>query len=161
GSYPFSLAVGDLDGDGSLDVATANSRDVSVLLGDGAGRFTPASGGGINLWGNSPQSVAMGDFNGDGLLDLGVTSCYYGLVQDQYAHVLLGNGDGSFSEGSYAYLGGGIYGYSAAVATNLNGDGFDDFVTVTNIGNTSVHVLLSDSSGYLHPGSTYVSNYGP
>jgi hypothetical protein len=161
GSYPHSLAVGDLDGDGNLDLATANSNDVSVLLGDGAGSFTPASGGGINFSGNSPQSVAMGDFNGDGLLDLGVTSCYYGLVQFQNADVLLGNGDGSFSWASDTYLGGGLYGYSAAVAANLNGDGFDDFVTVANIGNTSVHVLLSDSSGSLHPGSTYVSSYGP
>ena len=41
GGYPHSLAVGDLDGDGNLDLATANDYEVSILLGDGEGTFTP------------------------------------------------------------------------------------------------------------------------
>ena len=37
GAFPQSLAVGDFDDDGNLDVATSNAYDVSVMLGDGAG----------------------------------------------------------------------------------------------------------------------------
>ena len=43
GSFPASVAVGDFDRDGDPDLATANaqSNDVSVLLGDGAGDSPP------------------------------------------------------------------------------------------------------------------------
>ena len=41
GDSPFSVAVGDFNGDGKQDLATANSgsSNVSVLLGNGAGSF--------------------------------------------------------------------------------------------------------------------------
>jgi FG-GAP-like repeat len=44
GDAPTSVARGDFNGDGKPDVAVANisSNNVSVLLGDGAGGFSPA-----------------------------------------------------------------------------------------------------------------------
>src|SRR5437588_868339 len=68
GGSGFSVALGDVNGDGKLDVVTANlfSSNVSVLLGDGLGGFTASIVGGSI----SPQSVALGDINGDGKLDI-------------------------------------------------------------------------------------------
>src|SRR2546430_11227147 len=45
GAGPTSVAIGDLNGDGKLDLAVANgnSNNVSVLLGTGTGFFAPAT----------------------------------------------------------------------------------------------------------------------
>ena len=46
GTGPYGVAVGDFNGDGHADLAVANtdSNTVSILLGNGSGGFTPASG---------------------------------------------------------------------------------------------------------------------
>jgi hypothetical protein len=62
-SYPSSVALADVNGDGKLDIVTANdfSNDVSVLLGDGLGGFT-ASTKSIGGW-VGPLSVAVGNLD--------------------------------------------------------------------------------------------------
>src|SRR5438034_809369 len=69
GTSPFSVALGDFNGDGKQDLATANftSNNVSILLGTGTGTFGAATNFAV---GSVPQSVAVGDFNGDGKQDL-------------------------------------------------------------------------------------------
>jgi len=133
----LSIAVGNFDGDGNLDLATANAAGVSGLPGNGDGTFGTASNFDFTGLGSNPRSVAVGDFNGDGLLDLGVVSntyypssgmYYYDQHYEGRATVLLGNGAGGFLEPNTASLG---YGYftSAAVA-DFNGDAIDELATV-------------------------------
>ncbi|MEW6283581.1 MAG: FG-GAP-like repeat-containing protein, partial [Candidatus Eremiobacterota bacterium] len=90
GTNPFSVALGDVNGDGRLDLATANvnSNDASVLLGNGDGTFQAAQNFAA---GANPFSVALGDVNGDGRLDLATAN-----HNSNDASVLLGNGDGTF-----------------------------------------------------------------
>lgn len=63
--------LGDVNGDGHVDLAVANnsSDNVSVLLGNGDGTFNDSA-----FAVSSPDSVAVGDFNGDGHPDLAVTN---------------------------------------------------------------------------------------
>ena len=73
GSSPYSVSVGDFNGDGTPDLAVANagSHNVSVLLGNGDGSFQAAQNFGAGI---VPQSVTVGDFNGDGKPDLAVAN---------------------------------------------------------------------------------------
>ena len=133
GNNPFGLALGDVNGDGRLDVATANygAGSVSVLVGTGTGAFGPHTDyptGGI------PRSVALGDVNGDGRLDLVAAN-----MNASRASVLLGTGTGTFGPQT-DYLTG-DNSYSVALG-DVNGDGRLDLVTA-NFGPNSVSVLLN------------------
>ena len=89
GEGPISVAMGDLNGDGALDLAVAEefSDDVRVWLGKGDGSFSAASRYDA---GSGPSYVTMGDLDRDGALDLVVANF-------DAASVLLGHGDGSFA----------------------------------------------------------------
>lgn len=89
-----AVAVGDFNGDGKLDLALASAGDncVTILLGNGDGTFTQAAGSPFTV-GNQPSAIAIGDFDGDGKLDLAVTN-----QADNTVTILLGNGDGTFTQ---------------------------------------------------------------
>ncbi len=116
----MSVAVGDFNGDGVLDLAVTNylAESVSVLLGPGDGSFAPEHHFGA---GQNPSCVAVGDFNGDGILAVAEYS-------SQSVSVLLGLGDGSFAPELRFGVG---PPHSVAVG-DFNGDLMLD-VAVTNI----------------------------
>ena len=101
--YLNSLAFGDFNGDGKLDVAVAtywNTSDVYVLLGNGNGTFQAPI---IVTAPAYTYALASGDFNNDGKLDLlvtleGDTGCTGWNGGAAYSF-FQGNGDGTFTPG--------------------------------------------------------------
>src|SRR5205814_9797456 len=96
---PRAVAVGDLNGDGVLDLALADYANtgsydggVIVLLGNRDGTFQAPQKYSTNAKFSFPFWVVLGDFNNDGVPDLAVAN--YGL--DGSVAILLGNGDGTF-----------------------------------------------------------------
>ncbi|MEG3864096.1 DUF4347 domain-containing protein, partial [Microcoleus sp. herbarium12] len=78
GSFPYSLTIGDINGDGKPDLAVANfsSNTASILLNTTpTGAATPTFATKVDFTtGNTPFSVSIGDFNLDGKPDLAVTN---------------------------------------------------------------------------------------
>jgi len=134
---PMSVAIGDLNGDGTPDLAMPNFDwdVVSVLSGNGDGTFGAKTD---FETGSRPSSVAIEDLNDDGNPDLAVANRWGGTVT-----VLLGNGNGGF--GTRTDLGAGSAAISVAVG-DLNRDGKPDLAAVDGLYspvNGSVSVLLN------------------
>jgi VCBS repeat protein len=153
GNNPLRIAVGDFNGDGKLDIVAPNRDDatVSVLLGDGHGTFTAASGSPFSTHGE-PHWVAVADLNRDGNLDVAVST-------DDGVSVFLGNGSGGFTPAAGSPFAGGD---GAVVAADFNGDSEPDLASV-NAAGTTVSVLAGDGSGGFTsaPGSPFAVGNGP
>ncbi len=97
GKKPVAVAIGQFDGDGHADLAVANFDDlnISVLKGNGAGGFTGFAGTPPDTISVSTQPIQIiaADFNGDTKTDLAVLN-----QQTKNVTMLLGNGDGTFTE---------------------------------------------------------------
>jgi hypothetical protein len=65
-----TLATGDLNSDGNLDLVVSAGKSIDVLLGKGNGSFKPP----IRYPALSPVTIVLADFNGDGKLDVALRS---------------------------------------------------------------------------------------
>jgi len=113
------IVTGDFNGDGKVDVITA---DGVMYPGNGDGSF----GAGHQALNNGyfvVTAFAVGDFNGDGKLD--VAEFITGINPSGTVIIFLGNGDGTFTQ-SFSYDS--VPEGTALVATDIDGDGYLDLV---------------------------------
>ena len=131
-----NYAVGDFNGDGSLDLAGAGGSTADVRLNNGAGAFGAVAEYAV---GGPGQDIAAGDFTGDGRIDLVLS-----LNDPQLGlSLLVGNGDGTFrTPATFPNTSGA--GSPAVAAVDLNNDTRLDVVVAHDIACFTAPCVNSD-----------------
>ena len=160
GNTPYSVAIGDLDGDGKPDLAVTNfyGNTVSVLLNTSTIGSITSSSFATNVdftTGNGPSSVAIGDLDGDGKPDLVTTN----LLAGNLSIFLNTSTIGSITSSSFATpVNFAVGSYPNVVAIgDLDGDGKADLAVATN-GRNSVSVFRNTSSIGSITSSSFAAN---
>jgi len=133
-----SIAAGDFDGDGDLDLAAAryNANDLAILKNDGSGNFAIAF---LPAVGRQPLSVTTGDFDQDGDPDLAVT-----YNAELFISVLRNAGNGNFTRTDYNTASS-WSDFAAAADVDRDGD-LDLVVTHTYGGKVSIFKNRGDGT---------------
>lgn len=131
--YTSSLAAGDVDADGDVDLVIGNSpltiQSVGnrLYLNDGTGVFTDATTGRLPTTPQFPRRMALADLDGDGDLDL--TVCNLGGSSD--VRLYANDGSGTFSDQTATRLVPALLEFADLALADCDGDGDVDLVAVT------------------------------
>jgi uncharacterized protein (DUF2141 family) len=147
GSGLFCVIAADINGDGMLDLITANNgtfgsdTTFTVLTNNGSGSFGSNA---TYIVGSAPCCVVAADVNGDGKLDLIIAGTGSSTLT-----VLTNDGNGGFVTAFSPAIGSGSF---SVVAADVNGDGKLDLISANAHANTLT--VLTNALTFPPPTST-------
>ena len=161
GTYPSGLALGDFDGDGTLDLFATQGSTIGIVKGNNDDTFTAATqytfDPAIGVPDGAFFSALTGDFNHDGKLDFAVVGSG---PTNSVIQVFLGNGDATFQTPVAVPFAAEI---DAIIVGDFNGDGIPDLAIgagPNEAPSDTVQVLLGNGDGTFRPGAQYPTGPG-
>ena len=139
GGTVYSVASGDLDGNGTLDLVSVDFLYGLVTLWYGEGDGTFASGKNYYV-GSNPTAAVVGDFNKDGRVDVAVAN-----NRDNSVSILLRQADGTYRTGSIPYTSGS--GPQGLATADFNADGNLDLAVPHRYYGTGLKLLPGRGDG--------------
>jgi hypothetical protein len=118
-----AVALGDVDGNGALDIVFVGKNRVRLCLNDGSANFTDATAQ-LPACNEPAYALALGDVNGDGYLDLW-------LGRASQGRLYLNDGTGHFTDAT-AQLPAETVIVNAGFLVDVDGDGDLDLLTFGN-----------------------------
>lgn len=146
GGETDSMVLGDVNGDGRIDIGYAYGYGVTILLNAGQGHFTVRS----FEYGLPPEQVALADLDGDDKLDIVLSSAPSSLgTLNGTVTVFIGDGQGLFTERQTFVSGPGLRLGHGVVLADFDTDGNLDLATEGNVGLGlgGIIVLRGDGTG--------------
>ncbi|MEE8153828.1 MAG: FG-GAP-like repeat-containing protein [Phycisphaerales bacterium] len=153
--YTNQLTIGDIDGDGDLDIIFANGTGFAspgaaqtqrVYINDGDGVFTDESAARLNFTGWC-RGVELGDIDNDGDLDL-----IFAQDFNKLPHLFTNNGSGFFTDVTAAQLPNITLSSSRAQFGDVDNDGDLDIYITSGSGNRfgcgQYRLYLNDGEGF-------------
>ena len=137
------LQLGDLNGDGVLDIAAPSLNGLSILYGNSDGSFSAPST--LAFAFGTGKAGEIADFNDDDLNDIAFLSST-GVMQ-----ILLNNGDGTFRMGVSRSIGAVGGGTQDLIAADFNRDGLMDLVATNQTASVGLSYLQGSGVAGIAP----------
>lgn len=155
GIGPVSVVSADVDGDGKMDLISADFNTVTVWTNNGSGGFGKNATLSV---GYGPCCVAAADVNGDGKVDLiSVNQGNPAMDIPDTLTVLTNNGSGVFGSNATLNVGSTVW---SVIAADINGDGKPDLISA-NYGDNTLTVYTNNGGGVFGSNATLTVGLQP
>ena len=149
GAQSGTVATGDVNGDGNIDIVTESMNSAYILFGNGDGTFQPVVATPLGV---SPSRLTVADLNGDGRADIAAADT------SGYVDVVLSGPGNTFSAPSTFLAGPSPQDVKAA---DMNHDGKLDLLVANGVSAGTVTELRGNGDGTFQPGTSVYANSAP